>query len=151
MRLSCMNALLLVGALTTACHETTSPPKEPGTYSLESFNNQPLPAVVTAGGLDTTTLVSATLFLDGAANATVIAHSREVHPSTLPRDAIDTTLFTYRIVGDSIAFYNRCPYDALCALPPFGKTTSSTLTLYYGGSPGARPVYFYRLLASDPH
>ena len=151
MRLSCMKALLLIGALTTACHETTAPPKEPGTYSLESFNNQPLPAVVSAGGLDTTLLVSATLFLDGAANATVIAHSREVHPSTPPRDAIDTTLFTYRVVGDSIAFSYRCPYDGLCPLRPFGKTTSSTLTLYYGGSPQAGAVYFYRLLVSDPH
>lgn len=150
MRLSCLRVLLLIGALTTACNEATAP-KEPGTYSLESFNNQPLPAVISAGGLDTAILVSATLFLDGAENATVIAHSREVHPSTPPRDAIDTTLFTYRVVGDSIAFYYRCPYDALCTLPPFGKTTSSTLTLYYGGSPGAGPVYFYRLLASDPH
>lgn len=87
-----MKALLLIGALTTACNQATAP-KEPGTYSLESFNNQTLPAVVSAGGLDTTTLVSATLFLDGAANATVIAHSREVHPSTPPRDAVDTTLF----------------------------------------------------------
>ena len=150
MRLPCLTALLLIGALTTACNEATAP-KEPGTYSLETFNNQPLPAVVSAGGLDTISLLSATLFLDGAANATAITRWREVHPSTPPRDAIDTALFTYRVVGDSIAFYYKCPYDALCALPPFGKTTSSTLTLYYGGSPGAGPVYFYRLLTSDPH
>ncbi|MGZ3374706.1 MAG: hypothetical protein ACXU9Z_15555 [Gemmatimonadaceae bacterium] len=148
-----MNALLIVGALTTACHETTAPPKEPGTYSLESFNNQPLPAVISAGGGDTTTLFSAILFLDGAGNAVVFAHSREVHPSIPPRDAIDTTRYTYRVVGDSIAFdYSPpCPDAALCPMPPFGKTTSSTLTLFFGGSPEARPVYFYRLLASDPH
>jgi hypothetical protein len=152
MRLSRLKALLPIVALATACHETTAP-KDPSFYSLESFNNQPLPAFINAGGGDTTTLFSATLLLDGAAHASLVAHSLEVHPSLPPRDAIDTARYSYRVVGDSIAFdfLTTCPIDAQCEGPPYGKSTSTTLTLFYPGSPGSRPVYLYRLITSDPH
>ena len=146
MRLSCLKALLPVVALTTACHEATAPPA-PGLYVLETFNNQPLPTVINAGGGDTITLFWATLTLDGTANAMIVAHSRQVDPTSPPREATDTARYSYRIVGDSIAFdYSPpCPINALCVMPPYGKVTSSTVTLFLGGSPGARPTYFYRL------
>jgi hypothetical protein len=152
MRLFRQKALLLVGVLTTACHDTTSPPTQPGFYSLESFNNQPLPIVVYAGGGDTITLFSAILVLDGAAHAMIATHSRQVHPSLPPRDATDTARYTYRVVGDSIAFdYSPpCPPNALCVAPPYGKSTSTTLTLN-SGFIGINANYLYRLLASDPH
>ena len=152
MRLFRQKALLLVGVLTTACHETTSPPTQPGLYSLESFNNQPLPTFLNAGGGDTTTIFSAILVLDGAANAMIATHSRQVHPNTPPRDATDIVRYTYRVVGDSVAFdYSPpCPPNALCVAPPYGKSTSTTLTLYSGYT-GANATYLYRLLVSDPH
>lgn len=151
MRLSRQKALLLIGALTTACHDTTAPPT--GFYRLESFNNQTLPAVINAGSGDTTTLFSGFLVLDGAANAMIATHSRQVHPSIPPRDATDTARYTYRVVGDSIAFdYSPpCPINALCVGPPYAKSTSTTLTLFYFSIPGtAKPTYLYRLLGSDP-
>ena len=150
MRLSCLKALLPVVALATACHEATAPPA-PGLYSLETFNSRPLPTVIVAGGRDTITLVGATLALDGTASAVVVSHSREVHPTLPPRDVIDTARYSYRIVGDSIAFDNspQCPPDALCALPPYGKVTSSTVTLFEGVDPKSRYTYFYRAVALD--
>ena len=116
MRLSRLKSLLPIVALATACHETTAPPKDPGFYSLESFNNQPLPAFVNASGGDTTTLFSATLLLDGASHALLVAHSRQVHPLLLPRDAIDSARYSYQPVGDSIVFdyLTPCPIDAMC-------------------------------------
>ena len=150
MRLSCLKALLPVVALATACHETTAPPA-PGLYLLETFNNRPLPTVLVAGTRDTITLVGATLALDGTASAVVVAHSREVHPDLPPRDVIDTTRYLYHILGDSIAFDNSpdCPLDALCAPPPYGKVTSSTMTLFEGVAPNSRYTYFYRAVALD--
>jgi hypothetical protein len=152
MRLLRQKALLLVGMLTTACHETTSPPTEPGFYTLESFNNQPLPTFTYASGGDTIALFSAILVLDGASNAMIATHSRQVHPNTPLRDATDTVRYTYRVVGDSIAFdYSPpCPPNALCVALPYGKSTSTTLTLYSGYA-GANATYLYRLLVSDPH
>jgi hypothetical protein len=152
MHLTCQNAFVLIAVLTAGCHETTSPPTQPGFYALESFNNQSLPTFLNAGGGDTTTIFSAILVLDGAANAMIATHSRQVHPNTSPRDATDTVRYTYRVVGDSIAFdYSPpCPPNALCVTPPYGKSTSTTLTLYSGYT-GANATYLYRLLASDPH
>jgi hypothetical protein len=152
MRLACQKAFALIAVLTPACHETTSPPTQPGFYSLESFNNQPLPTFTYASGGDTITLFSSILVLDGAANAMIATHSRQVHPNTPPRDATDTVRYTYRVVGDSIAFDHSppCPPNALCVGPPYGKSTSTTLTLYSGFT-GAYTVYLYRLTALDPH
>ena|ERR1700674_5195924 len=152
MRLFRQKALLFVGVLTTACHETTSPPTQPALYSLESFNNQPLPTFLNAGGGDTITIISATLVLDGAANAMIATHSRQVHPNTPLRDATDIVRYTYRVMGDSVAFdYSPpCPPNAQCVAPPYGKSTSTTLTLYSGYT-GASATYLYRLLVSDRH
>jgi hypothetical protein len=120
-------------------------------YLLETFNNRPLPIVLAAGARDTITLVGATLALDGTASAVVVVHSREVHPDLPARDVIDTTWYSYRILGDSIAFdYSpKCPPDGLCAPPPYGKVTSSTVTLFEGVDPNSRYAYFYRAVASD--
>jgi hypothetical protein len=152
MHLPCQKAFVLIAVLTTACHETTSPLTEPGFYTLESFNNQPLPTFTYASGGDTTTLFSAILVLDGASNAMIATHSRQVDPGLPPRDATDTVRYTYRVVGDSIAFdYSPpCPPNALCVAPPYGKSTSTTLTLYSGFT-GAYAVYLYRLITLDPH
>jgi hypothetical protein len=152
MRQSCLKALLPVVALTMACHESVAPPKQPALFVLETFNNQPLPAIIGAGGGETTTLLFASLFLDGAASATIITHSHQVSLSSPPRDAADTARYSYRIVGDSIAFtYSTpCPINALCVMPPFGIVTSSTVTLFYGGSPSSRPIYFYRAIELMP-
>lgn len=151
MHLPRQKCLLLIGVMTTACHEATAPPAPAPAieYMLESFNTQPLPAVINAAGGDTTTLFSATLFLGRASNAMIVAHSRQVHPTLPPRDATDTVRYSYVIVGDSIAFdYSPpCPPNALCVMPPYGKVTSLTVTLFYsGGSPGARPTYIYRMV-----
>jgi hypothetical protein len=120
-------------------------------YLLESFNNRSLPTVIVAGPSDTITLVGATLALDGMASAVLVAHSREVHPQLPRRDVIDTARYSYRIVGDSIAFdYSpKCPLDGLCALPPYGIVTSSTVTLFDGLDPKSRYTYFYRMVALD--
>lgn len=149
MRQSCLKALLPLAGLTMACHESIAPPKQPALFVLETLNNQPLPAIIGAGGGDTTTLLFASLFLDGAASARIITQTHQVSVSNPPRDVTDTARYSYRIVGDSVAFASSTPCG-LCPLPPFGRVTSSTMTLFYGGSPSSRSIYFYRAIELMP-
>jgi hypothetical protein len=144
MRLSSLKALFLVATVTTGCHESTAaPPEPPVAYMLETVNNGPLPAAFIAAGGDTITVFSAALFLDDATHARVVAHTRKVSPPNPIRDATDTTRYTYRIIGDSIAFEFPCPPDAQCVASPTGTITSSTLTLHYNDP--FRATYLYRL------
>jgi hypothetical protein len=144
MRLFGQKALLVLVALTPACHETTAPPPL-ARYVLESVNSQLVPAIIHAGAGDTTTLFSGVVTLNMSTHAEIVAYSRQVHPMTAPRVAADTSRYSYRIVGDSIAFdYSPpCPANALCVSPPYGKITSETLTLFYNSSSTA--TYLYRL------
>jgi hypothetical protein len=147
MRLFCLKALLPVAALTMACHETMMMPMVAvRSFGLESVDNQPVPAVVYASGGDTTTLYWASLTLYEGGTADIAAHTRQVHPTLPPREATDISHYSYRIIGDSLAFdYSPpCPSNAQCVMPPFGKFTSgTTVTLFYGDI-GRRAAYNYR-------
>jgi hypothetical protein len=132
MRLSCQRAFILVVAFTVACHDTTSPPAVLRSFVLESVDTQPVPVVISATGGDTTLLYWATLTLYDGGTADIAAHTRQVHPALPPREATDTSHYSYRIIGDSLALDSPCLDTAICVGPPFGKFTSgTTLTLYY--------------------
>ena len=144
MRLSCEKASVLALTLTIACHDSTAPsPRD--SYLLESVNGQPVPTVIRAGGGDTTTLFWATLTLDAAGKAEIVAATRRVSTSAPPREATDIARYSYRVFGDSIAFdYSPpCPPNALCVRPPYGKITGLTVNLFLGANPAAS--YIYRL------
>jgi hypothetical protein len=148
MRLLSLKALLPVVALTVACHETTSPPPVVlRSFVLESVDNQPVPVVIHASGGDTTFLYWASLTLYEGGTADIAAHSRQVHATLPPREATDTSHYSYRIIGDSLALDYPCPDAAICVAPPSGKFTSATnLTLYYydSGNIGHLVTYLYR-------
>ena len=145
MRLSCQKALVLTTVVIAACQESTTTPSPRDLYVLETVNGQPVPTIINAGGGDTTTLFSAQLTLDEAGKAEIRAHTRHVSTYAPPREATDIYRYTYRVLGDSIAFdYSPpCPPNALCPIPPYGRITGTTVDLFIGGSLGAR--YLYRL------
>jgi hypothetical protein len=147
MRLSCQKAFMLVAAFTVACHESTSPPAVLRSFVLESVDTQPVPVVIQASGGDTTLLYWASLTLYEGGTADVAAHSRQVHAAIPPREATDTTHYSYRIIGDSLALDYPCLDTAICVGPPFGKFTSATtVTLYYYDyrNTGHWVTYLYR-------
>ena len=145
MRLSRQKAFILVAAFTVACHETTSPPAVLRSFVLESVDNQPVPVVTYASGGDTTTLYWASLTLYEGGTADIATHTRQVRSTLQPREATDIAHYSYLIVGDDITFDYSCPPNALCAMPPSAKiTSSSTVTLFYGDL-GRGVMYHYRL------
>ncbi len=146
MHLSYLKAFLSIVALTTACHESTAPPRTvSGVYLLESVNGQPVPAVVYAGPADTTFMRSATLTLDVAGNAVRSEHWRYVYQPNRTDEGTFIANVHYKIAGDNITVgsFGICPPDALCEGNKVGKLTSTALTLSYD-SPTA-PVFLYRL------
>jgi hypothetical protein len=147
MRLLSLKALLPVVAFTMACHETMMMPLVVSrSFGLESVDNQPVPAVIFASGGDTTTLYWASLTLYEGGTADIATRTRQVHLTLPPREASDVSHFSYRVVGDDIVFDYSCPPNALCAMPPSGKiTSSSTVTIFYGDL-GRAVMYHYRLL-----
>ena len=152
MRLSCKTCLVLVAALTTACHETTAPPPA-GSYILESINGQPVPANIQAEGGDTLTVIFSSLTLDALGTAHLSEHIRYVHPNSPPGEVTYTTSYSYRITSNVIAGQNivfdyspPCPPNALCAAPPTGMISGSGLILFYGETPQSRPPGVYRRL-----
>lgn len=145
MRLLSLKALLPVVAFTMACHEATSPPAVFRSFVLESVDTQPVPVVLYASGGDTTLLYWASLILYEGGTADIAAHTRQVHPALPPREATDIAHYSYRIIGDSLAFDYQCLDTAMCAAPPSAKfTSSSTVTLLYGYI-GHGATYLYRL------
>lgn len=152
MLFSCQKALLLVAVSTVACHDSTAPPVSIlGSYALLSINGQGLPAIIQSGGGDTTRVFWSILTLDGAGNATIDEKTRRTRLNQPATEAIATSRYSYRVIGDSIAFdYSPpCPPNALCVGPPGGKLSGSTLTLSYSGNPPPRPPSIYRLLGPD--
>jgi hypothetical protein len=144
MHLSCQKGFFLFAALTIACHESTTAASR-DLYLLETVNGQPVPAIVNASATDTTTLLGAQLTLDAAGKAEIRAQTRHVSTYAPPRVATDVSRYSYRILGDSIAFdfSPPCPPNALCARPPYGKLIGSTVNLFLAGNPDAS--YIYRL------
>jgi hypothetical protein len=150
MRLSCQKTLLLVAAVTMACHESTAPPQTVSKlYVLETINGQPLPAVLNAGQGDTTRVVWGTVILYSAGNAFTAEHWRRVYPPNPSEEGILSLQREYRIAGDNITVgsFTPCPINAICEGNKVGKLTSSTLTLAYEHA-GA-PVYLYQLAHTD--
>jgi hypothetical protein len=147
MRLSCQKAFVLAVVFTAACGAPNAPPLVIGLFTLETVDSRPVPLVVRSEGADTLTLLSAIVTFDAAGKARFTVHTRSVTVPDAPREATNTARYSYTIVGDSITFnYDPpCPPNALCVRPPYGKLTSTTLTLFYRISPDASIPYVYRM------
>jgi len=129
-----------------ACHESTTPLTiGSGVYRLESINGRPVPAFVSAEPADTTFILSATLTLDGAGNATRVEHWRYVYQPNRTDEGTLTLHVEYRITGNDITVgsFTPCGPAAICEGNKIGKLSSTTLTLAYD-SPTA-PVFLYRI------
>lgn len=147
MGLSCQKAFVVAAFFTAACGEPSAPPLVLGLFTLETVDSRPVPLVIRAEGADTLTLLSATVTFDAAGKARIALHTQSVTGMNAPREATDTARYSYVIVGDSITFdYDPpCPPNALCVGPPYGKLTSTTLTLFYRIRPDASIPYVYRM------
>ena len=150
MRLSCRRAVFpaAAAALVLACHDSTAPlPSE--FYFLSTINGQPVPTVISAGYGDTTTVLWASFVLDGAGKAVTSTHYREVYLTNPPQESDFTLHWSYRVIGDSVAFYpvTLCPVNALCVGPPVGKLVDGALVIHdpYSGA----SVYLYRRVMLD--
>jgi hypothetical protein len=147
MRLSCLKPCLPILALTLACHESISPTQlVPGTYVLETVNDQGVPAIFSAGQADTSFMISANLTLDDAGHAVRSEHWRYVFPPNQVQEGTFTSNAEYRLDGDNITVGNfrPCPANAMCEGNKVGKFTSTTLSLSYETT-STTPVFLYRL------
>lgn len=135
-------------ALVLACHDSTAPVSSEF-YLLESVSGQRVPAVINADPGDTTTVLWASFVLDGAGKAVTATHFRRVYQTNPPEEGTYTLNWSYRIIGDSVAFYETtpCPANALCVGPPVGEFVDGKL-LIHDPYPTA-PVYLYYRVMPD--
>lgn len=149
MHLSGWRCFPLLFALLLACTEGTAPLSPlSGEYVLLSVAGEPLPVtIVQREGYETTVFWSI-LRLDAEGNAALVEHIRSTSPDRPAIERTSTSTYTYRVIGDSIAFQYQCDDIAVCVAPPGGKLDGSTLTLFYEGPP-ARPPSLYRRSSLD--
>ena len=139
MRLISKTALLAVIVSALACHDDVAGTLPlPRLFTLTNINGRDLPTYFTPVP-ESRTIISSTLELDGAGNATLTERVRQ-----MGTDAIQTSNYTYTISGDQISFFFYCPPDANCIAPPHGTISDSTLSLDMSGGGREPIVYNYR-------
>lgn len=150
MRLSGRKCFPLVFALLVACTDGTAPLSPlSGEYVLQTVAGEPLPVtIVHSEGYETTVFWSI-LRLGAQGNAAIVEHVRTISPDRPTIEGTSTSTYSYRVIGDSIAFHYPCNDTAICVEPPAGKVDGSTVTLIYSGLPPSRPPAVYRLSSGD--
>ena len=133
-------AVLVAIVSTFACHDAAGPPPLPADFVLDNINGRSVPTYWMPIP-ESPTVISSTLHLDGAGNATLTEHRVQM---TAPGDFTATSTFTYTISGNQIAFGYSCPPNAQCVAPPRGIISGSHLSLDMSGGSGAI-VYNYLL------
>jgi hypothetical protein len=97
MRLVCQKAFLLALVVTLACNSVSGPPAFPADFVLDNINGRALPTFVSPIP-EGPTIISAELHLDGAGNAVMAQHQRDINQG----DAIVAQNLDYRITGTRI-------------------------------------------------
>ena len=147
MQLSRWKCLALVLVFTLGCGGETpfsTPPNPNGLYFLMTVGNQQPPVPIYEAPGDTTTVIFSVLTLTQPGTASVSDRIRFVHPGTAPEVINVNSNYTYRIIGDSIAFDYPTPCGPadLCIAPPGGHIVGERLLLTFGNPP-YRPPFLY--------
>jgi hypothetical protein len=140
MHVLCKTAVLTAIVSTIACHDAAGPPPLPADFVLDNINGRQLPTYWSPIP-ESPTIISSTLHLDGAGNATLTEHRLQM---TAPGDFTVTSTYTYTISGNQISFGYNCPPNAQCVAPPHGTISGANLSLDMSGGSGA-VVYNYLL------
>ena len=138
MRLFRKTAFLAAVVSTFACHDTAGPPLVAADFALDNINGRPLPTYLSPIP-ESPTIVSSTLHLDRAGNATLTQSLRQ-----MGNNITQIATYSYTISGNHIAFGYNCPPNANCLAPPSGTISGDNLSLDMSGGSGA-VVYNYLL------
>ena len=138
MRLFRKTAFLAAIVSTFACHYTAGPPLVAADFALDNINGRALPTILSPIP-ESPTVVSSTLHLDGAGNATLTQYLRQ-----MGNNITQIATYTYTISGNHIAFGYNCPPYADCIAPPSGTISGSSLSLDMSGGSGTL-IYNYLL------
>jgi hypothetical protein len=143
MHLSSRKAFLFTLALVIACRDSTGPAVVLARFELTDIDGRALPTPPAFTPGLTPTILSSTVTLDEAGNATIIEHRTEWDGS----DVTYTSHYTYKISGSQIEFdyFPPCPPNALCAAPPKGTFFLDRLSLEMGRINTDPILYNYRL------
>jgi hypothetical protein len=147
MQLSRWKCLALVFAIPLACHEEVSAPAPVvpgGLYFLSLVGGQLPPVTLHASPGDTATLLFSILTLTPPATASVTDQIRVVQTGSAPTFVDQNHSYSYRIIGDSIAFdYSPpCGPAELCIVPPGARILGDRLLVTFG-NPAYRPPFLY--------
>lgn len=146
MRLLRQHLFLVLAPLSLGCRDSTAPPLTYTSYSLESVNGQPLPAVIGLKPIpeESISVVSATLQIYSNDRVEWVERRREL-TNNGPVETVFTRQFEYRRDGDNVQIGNfDCPPDALCAVYS-GVIIDSKLHLTVGRfSPTEPIIYVFR-------
>jgi hypothetical protein len=115
-------------------------------YVLEAIDGRPMPAVLSASVLDTTTVLADSLTLDGAGRASRVRLLRHAVIGAGTREDTVTDRYDYQITGDSIVLRAPCG-DPLNACPhgEIGMVSGSSMVLVADIRPITGPVLQYGL------
>jgi len=149
MSVSRLNALALLCAVATACHESSAPHQATTrVYVLESINGNPPPTVTSSGAGDTVTVLWATLTLGPTGDALTVDHLRHAYLAYPPQEQTLASPSEYRVTGDSITvgFFGQC--QDLCIRNRVGVITESSVSLIddYNPYPVPSVIRVYRLI-----
>ena len=141
MNLSSRKFFFLALALVIACRDSTGPAVVLAQFELTDINGRALPTP--QANTPTPIILSSTVTLDEAGNATIIERRTEGGGA----EVTYTSHYTYTITGDQIEFdYSPpCPPNALCAAPPKGTFLLDRLSLEMGRINTDPILYNYRL------
>jgi hypothetical protein len=144
MRLSRLAAVLIASVALSACHDSTAPILR--TYALTEIDGHLLP--VTFMGIDGgSTVLSGTLYLEGAGHALRVDHYHDYSANTgKTYDRTERLHDDYRISNDSITVGSFGTCTSSCRWNEIGAFSDSLLTLTIDVIPRTRPVYTYRLV-----
>ena len=147
MQLSRWTFLVAVFASFLACHDSPTAPVFDQPYILFGVGDHLLPATISASPGDTLSAIAGAVTLSATGRASIFERIRSVHPGSGVTLTESTTNYTYRIIGDSLAFdYDaRCPPDAICVGPPGGKLIGTSLTLTFGNPAYSPPFQYFRV------
>jgi len=142
MRLICKTAFFVAVVSTLACHDL-GPPPLPADFVLDNINGRALPTFLSPIP-ESPTIISSTLHLDGAGQATMTEHRVQMAGG----DLTFTSNYHYVIIGNKIQFSFFCPSNADCITPPTGTISGSQLSLDMSGGT-KQLIYNFQLTASN--